>query len=347
MIVSFFVFNYYHSAKQIDINEKADREKSHYNYELAVMVSGDSFESDSLNYKELDDCNISIVDQMMYFDAAAGCYMTDVVLKGREFIYPIVKGHYPYEEELASNTGCAVLGRKMKQYTFRKNGNDYIKICGDDYLVTGYISAADSAVFDYRTILYYDCLGEGVADDLEYFRDMPGWILLLQSNTMETQLMNQILKPNFESSTYYMGIADGYEHFTATEAVKKEYKSLSVIVYAFSVIVIILVLEYWLICRRREFAIRKAYGYSSVSLFFRLLGELLFYMLVSIAASGVLMAIFNFIEKETVIFTVRDFFNGFIFIVKYMAITIPMLMIIPTVKLFNDNPMRLFMNKDN
>lgn len=50
MIVSFFVFNYYHSAKQIDINEKADREKYHYNYELAVMVSGDSFESDSLNY---------------------------------------------------------------------------------------------------------------------------------------------------------------------------------------------------------------------------------------------------------------------------------------------------------
>lgn len=50
MIVSFFVFNYYHSAKQIDINEKADREKYHYNYELAVMVSGDSFESDTLNY---------------------------------------------------------------------------------------------------------------------------------------------------------------------------------------------------------------------------------------------------------------------------------------------------------
>lgn len=347
MIVSFFVFNYYHSAKQIDINEEADRENYHYNYELAVMISGDSFELDSLNYEELDDCNISIVDQMMYFDAAAGCYMTDIVLNGREFIYPIVKGHYPYEEELASNTGCAVIGIKMKKYTFRKNENDYIKICGDDYLVTGYISAVDSVVFDYRTILYYECLGEGVTRDLEYFRDMPGWILLLQSNTLEAKTMNKILNPNIDDGTYYMSVSDDYEHFTASGTVRKEYKSLSVIVYIFSVITIILVIEYWLICRQKEFAIRKAYGYSSVNLFFRLMGELVFYIVVSIVVSEAIMLILNLIEKEAVIFAVSDFSVRLIFAVRYMAITVPILLLRPAIKLFSDNPIRLLANKDN
>lgn len=346
LVVGFFVFHYYAGAEQIDINEKTDRSKYEYKYELPIAISGDEYSLELLHKADIEGCSISIVDQLIYFDGAAGSYMTDIVISGREFIYPIVAGHYPTDSELASGEPCAVLGRRMKQYTFRMDGEDYIRVCGDNYRVTGYISADDSAIFDFRTILYYECMGDGVSKDLAYFHDLPGWTFLIQSNTVDRAVMRERVRNVVEEGSYDIIDLGQYNHFTATRNVDREYKNMAVIIYAFSIFIVILVVEYHLICRKREFAIKKAYGYSTSSLLLGVLIELVAYVLVSIVIAELLMLLFNFVEKEAVIFTVRGFKGRLRVMIRYFAFTLPILMLRPVVKLSRDNPIKLLVSKD-
>lgn len=346
LVVGFFVFQYYQGAQQIDINEKTDLHRYAYQYELPISILGDESSLELLHNADLDECNISIVNQSMYFDNAAGSYMTDIVIYGREFIYPVVAGHYPTDSEIAAGEPCAVLGKRMKQYTFKKDGEDYIRICGDDYRVTGYISAGDSVIFDYRTILYYGCLGDGVSEDLAYFKQMPGWVFIAQSNSVDMHIMLSNIKCAVESSGYDVLELGQYNHFTATRKVDREYRSVAIVIYVFSIVLVVLVVEYRLICRKKEFAIRKAYGYSSVSLLFGVFIELVAFVLIAVAISEMLMIFINIFEKEAVIFTVHGLIGRFAVVIRYFMITLPVLIIRPAIKLMRENPIQLLISKD-
>lgn len=347
LVISFFVFQYYGGAKKIDSNENADRENYNYNYEMSFFMQGALFSLDEINYEALADCDISIINQSIYFDEAAGSYMTDIIVDGEVSIYPIISGRYPNSDELSSGMRCAVLGKKMKKYTVRRNGEDYISICGDEYLVTGYISAENSGIFDFRTILYYGCLGDGVYEDLNYFKAVAGWSILIQSNTVTPLDMTEALKPNLESESYYMMADAQVGHFTASNAVSKENKSFAVIVYVFSLFTVVLVVEYWLICRRREFAIRKAYGYFNGRILGRVFGELIVCVIISIVFSELLLVLLNIVEKEAVVFAISNMSDRLLCIAKYIFITLIILIIRPAVKIFKDNPIKLLVNKEN
>jgi hypothetical protein len=344
--VGFFVCQYYQGAQQRDINEETDLNKYTYQYELPISILGDECSLELLYKANFNEFNISIINQSMYFDDAAGSYMIDIVIYGSDFIYPIVAGNYPTADDIEAGEPCAVLGKRMKQYTFKRDGEDYIRICGDEYRVTGYISADDSVIFDYRTILYYGCLGEGVSQDLTYFKQMPGWVFMAQSNFTDKSSMLRALIGAVESGNYDVLELGQYNHFTASRKVSRAYRDVAIVIYMFSIALVVLVVEYRLICRKKEFAIRKAYGYSSLSLLTGVIFELMVSAIIAVAISEVLMVFVNIIEKEAVIFEIRGLMGRIYVITRYLAITLPILIIRPSIRLIRENPIQLLIKKD-
>ena len=84
-------------------------------------------------------------------------------------VYPIVNGRYPTKEELLTGEKVVVLGQELRKLTERKNGNDYIVLCGDEYRVTGYLGCKSSTVIDYSIFTYASSLGDGLRKDVKEY----------------------------------------------------------------------------------------------------------------------------------------------------------------------------------
>lgn len=345
LIISFFVFQYGRSATVVDENEQNDENNNVYTYEIAFSLT-DDLELEVFANSDQNDINLAIADQMMYFDDAMSVRMVDIIIKGYECKYPLIAGRYPSETQIKNKIPCVVLGKKLKRNTYSRGGNDYIKICGDEYLVTGYISADNSTILDYRTILYYESSGNGVKRELEYYREIPGWTFLMQSDVInEDELLDRLHRILGEDMFNHISIIDGYWHFVSSESVDTEHRNMANIICIFSICMVMLVVYYRLMCRKKEFAIKKAFGYTNLAIVMDVFIELFLCVFFAIVISEIIMTIMNIISKEVIIFRVSNFFQHAVSIVMYVAIVMPALIAVPVFKIVSYNPIKLLLDK--
>lgn len=345
LVVSFFVFQYSRSAKVVNRNEQDDEATNSYTYEIAFSVIEDNV-VEELSIFDNDNINIAIVDQPMYFDDVMNVRVTDIIMKGYEYKYPLISGEYPTESMIKSNIPCAVLGKKLKRNTYSRNGDDYIKVCGDEYLVTGYISADNSTILDYRTVLYYKTVGDGVKEDLEYYKDILGWFFLAQSDELSEEAMLAELRLSLGEELFNdISIIDGYWHFVSSASVDQEQIDMAYIIYVFSVCMVMLVVYYRLLSQNKEFAIKKACGYTNLTLVMGILTELLICVIVAVGISEIIMTVMNILNDEVIIFRVSDFFEHTVSIIIYIAVVIPVLIIVPVYKIIRYNPVKILLDK--
>ena len=101
-----------------------------------------------------------------------------------------------------------------------------------------------------------------------------------------------------------------------------------------------------MLLRKREFAIKKAFGYSTLRLICEILTELLLMLSIAIALSELGLMIFNLLEHELIWFSSDRLIFRLINIFKYTLITLPALLIVPAITLITHNPVKLLTDKD-
>lgn len=69
--------------------------------------------------------------------------------------------------------------------------------------------------------------------------------------------------------------------------------SLALSIYLFSVVNCLVITNYWIVTKRREMAIRKAFGWSNRRLLFAIAAEMAQILLVSLCAAAFLIAVFS------------------------------------------------------
>lgn len=347
MVISFLVFSYYSGVNIEENQEIIDREKLRYANEVYISTFGKDFTIESIDCSQFEDINITVTELMMaYIDEMGYCQTSDIVLNTNELKYPLVSGRYPTEKEISSGERVVVLGQQLRRYTNREGGKDYITICGEDYRVTGYLGCEASTVVDYFVINFAGCIGDGLYSDMLLFTDTCGYTIMFQSDIVSDEKIREKI------NTYMVSQGIGFleipesPKFFAKRGATEENKKYSLLTYMFSIIIIVLVVEYWLICRRKEFAIRKAFGYTSNKLAGRIIVELFVYLIIAVLISEVLLAVFNVIEKRAVFFMVKDFNKRVVNLLLYAGITMSLLMIRPIYKIYTDNPIKMLVDKE-
>lgn len=286
---------------------------------------------------------IYILQIVPYINEQHGMASADIYLSGPMPKYDFVYGGFPSEEVLSSGNLCVVLGINKKDYTYRRNGKYYIKIEGEEYLVTGFVSAENSRILDNEVLLFYTCVGNNVKDSL-YNYYLSGTLGINYESDVNTNVYT--LMKNYvdkcPSDTYTFYVSQGAMDKNYSTAVKNPvYKLFSDLIYIFCIVMIFFVIEFWMMRRKEEFAIRKAFGYTNAKLFKMIFYELLCILLAAIVLSETFLAVLSYLNTGLYVLEISDIYNRFVMEVIFGVVTLFSVSISPLLKLLKYRPAQL------
>lgn len=340
--LSFLMFLYYDTSKRLVDAEKQDGSIYRYGYGVTTLVSGDEFDLSMIHVSDFSDCDIIAAGLNFFVGNTEIPRLSNVVLTDKPLIYPIVKGHYPRQEELDSKMSCVVLGKGLKRHTYSRDGKDYIKINKEEYYVTGYVAAAHSPVLDNMVLVYYKNIGKKAMKELLLWKRMMGIPVLFQSNLSTTEEINEKLSIYEKRySPFFSVSANEYPISFSSHAAEEGYVDIAVVIYVFSLILIVITIHYWCTVNKKEYAIRRAYGYSYVRLVFRVIGEFIVYIIFSIIITETVLLLTD-VAEERLIFDMMDNIKGHINILgRFIFITLPIIALAPVHFLTKTEPVTI------
>lgn len=338
-VVSFLMFQYYDTANRIIENEKDDKEEYRYSSTLCCYGFSDDLDIKDLCEYNFDDNVAMIVDLNMYVGDVDMPRLTNVVLGDGKLKYPLISGHYPTEEQLNSGEPIACLGKKLKPYTYKKQGKDYIKINKEEYLVTGYVSTGNSGIYDFMPFLYYECLGDKAKKDLLFYKRMLGINILFQSDSMNHNDLKEFVEPYIQINQPYISISpQNYEMFVASEAKDKDFKDMVIIIYIFSLMLVIMVVNYWYDINHHEYIVRRIFGYSTIQLAIRIIAKFFKYIVIAIVITEFSMYLIGIVENSILENPLANIGRHVALLGKYVIITLPVVAIVPVAKMIASTP---------
>lgn len=281
LIVAFLTL-YYGNKSIIRMNNSIiEKNGNRYVYEIEGVYIGDIFP-----YEELDsggNGNCFVKGLYLMIDDMGVSLGVDVALYMNEDCYlPLENGRWPDSEEIEGDEKIALIGRDYKAFTFEQNQDTYIRLQGEAYRVIGYIGGR-SDEYDGQIVLFSQNLGEMARQQLILSGEIMGISIIFQSNFNN---MDEEIK-------YFDGVLNKEASFSVTD---NQYNDNYIVaqkndiyfwIYLYCAFICILVSVYWIMERRNEIIIRKAYGYSDL----RLIGFIAF-QIVKLLTAAIITAIF-------------------------------------------------------
>lgn len=272
----------------------------------------------------------------LYADNEEGACLMNVYLHLPDpFPYHVKGGIIPTKEALTDGERVIVLGAGLKSGTIHKEDGDYYKVCGEEYRVIAYVNSETSNSLDHARILFYDFLGEKAKADIDYHNlTMGGLNLVLRSDTVD---LNEFLKEKKQILDDRMVEISGSEIDTednfSIDNDLLQYQKFAYLLYLFSVVLIVAVIELWIVERKKEFAIRRAVGYSRSQIIKMISSELI---KIIVGTGGILLLIQFLIQMVFLREMSRTWSHDIVLCMGFIGLTFVMLMIYPVYKIMTD-----------
>ncbi len=277
--------------------------------------------------------NLLISGMPLYLDKADAEFMTSIILRQTEadIPYQFTEGDMPEKQKIPDSVLCAVLGKDRKKYVEQINGKDYICICGEEYLVTGYICAKHSAIYDNATFLFGNRLGNRTQEAVDYYASTWGADFVLQSDNVDGKEEYKKISPILAENGVRATPMTEFDPWFSSEVESANYRVYAYLTYLFSVCMVIMVVEFWIIQRRTEIAIRRLDGFSSIQIIGMIAKEIMNILLLTSSVIFAAQILLNFINGED--FTTVKSVVQLTAVLLFILITFILLMIYPFVKI--------------
>lgn len=259
------------------------------------------------------------------------CLMNVYLHLPEPFPYPVTDGLVPTKELLADEEPVIILGQGVKPDVIHKETGDYYKVCGEEYRVIAYVSSDESNSLNYVRILFYDCLGEKTKSDIDYFALTMGITLMFRSDTVDLieyyQEKQKLVDDRVEQISYSQGILE--DSYSVDNSLV-DYQKYAYLLYVFSLVLIVMVIELWILQRKKEFAIRRAVGYSRYQIIGMLSQELIKTI---VGIGGILLLLQFLIPKIFLGLEKSNWLNDLVLCMIFVGVTFILLMIYPIYKI--------------
>lgn len=334
--IAYFAFSFASQMKR-----EVGLEEKEFNESVATMKSMGV----SLNYNQTadeilpifkDERVTSYISSLSLFcdDMKTECLMNVYFSVPNDFSYYVVKGSMPTKEQLQAHEKVVVLGKGLKRDTFRKGDEDYYRICGEEYRVTGYISAEKSKALDSIRMLFYDGLGEKTKTEIDYNAASMGIMIFLKSDTQNLMDIynekNELLK-NKVLNIQFMN--DAWDDTFVLDIGLMQYQQYAYLLYFFAILLVIMITELWITQRKKEFAIRRAVGYSRI----QIAGMVSVDLLKMIVGSGVIFLMLQILMQyfTQTIGNTSEWIEDIGICILFIVCTFLLLMIYPLYKIMH------------
>ncbi|MBQ4059749.1 MAG: ABC transporter permease [Lachnospiraceae bacterium] len=271
------------------------------------------------------------------------CLMNVYLHVPEVFPYPVQDGIVPTRDQLADKEPVIVLGQGLKSDVIQKEKGDYYIVCGEEYRVIAYLAATESSSLDYVRILFYDCLGEKTKSDIDYFAFTQGLTLVFRSDTVD--LIDYYRKKQKQVDDKVIDISYSQGFFEDSYAVDNDlidYQKYAYLLYIFSLVLIVMVIELWIIQRRKEFAIRRAVGYSR----YQIIGMISQELIKTIFGIGVFLLLVQLVFQKLFLRGMETgLLNDLVLCLFFIVFTFVLLMIYPIYKIMTDSIAASIQNK--
>lgn len=356
--VCFVVFNYIFQAKLTVKFEGEDAKENSYRYSCGVYIypSGEMYD-DKCNYAEYihkslsegcyDDISISILDINSTYSNLGISYLSEISVGKDNQKYNLVWGSYPGDKQWEETNKCVVLGLNHMEYVYNRDGRRYVQLNGEEYLVTGCISTGRSHYLNNRILIY-----DRDYDD-RFWKLMNDYIIM---GVVQLVFESDSDADIFETAKEYCNILDKSSggrlqgqlntnseklRNTASQAPDLQYRRWAYIAYIFCIITTIVILQYWLLLRKKEFAIKRAFGFSVKRLSAQLLTEALLPMLAGVFVGMTVVLLNNWLAIG--FYAVNMEMYGYLLLIAagYIGLTLLLVGIYPMIWISRIEPVRL------
>lgn len=322
--------------------EERDIGESKYPYELTVSLRKvkEGQLSQALSLFCVPDMIVSLCGLNLYVDSEESVHWCNMYVQPPpQYPYRVVSGRMP--EASAQEGNQIVLGISMKKYTYQKDGKDFIRVCGDEYLVSAYVAAEDSAIYDNLVLLFWDFAGEETRRTVEEFAGLFfGIKMQLQSDTLnilswlsEQQLFEEELGEP-------LSFVEGDAEFYSSEVPVGNYRAYTYLLYGFCLVLVYMALDFWIYQRKREFVVLRLNGYSRLRLT-GLVGRELFVMMSAVSVFLFLLQVLLGMINDKSIFGAGSLWN-LLEMVVFLFVTFIILMVRPLYRIMNEGIMQNF-----
>ena len=235
---------------------------------------------------------------LYYTERKSSTVAPEIILAvNEELPYVMESGRIPGTSEEDYGKRLVALGRSQYRYAYEENGKHYVTFENETYEVTGVIGNEGSDYSDNMIVFDNRCLGDNVRKAVN---EMKEYTIAIDSNTEELndtykKVYNNVYGADINCAIESRSVS-GNGQSTVEKTLQKENIKINKVVYIFCILNCMLMSEFWIIERNKEFAIKRTYGFGQLRLIggiardILILGSasLVIYVVVHLFAAGVL-----------------------------------------------------------
>ena len=348
-----FVSNLYYSDKAK--NQYNPKKAKVYDITYSALKSSDSSVMNKLFSKVDNDTGLFINDLLLHTNASevnvynkvSGEYFTN----NNVWHYPLISGSYYTAEDVKKGNKVVVLGSKLLKEAYERNGNKYIEIEEEEYLIKGVIGIPDEkSSWDNRIIMPCTSIPKNYfKNNLQ--RDLEDISFVIYNEKGEySQDIKQInaegkkLFDNF--SLDYLGELQDDNSLKVVVENPDFLLFVALIGYIITIIFAINITVFWIEKRKYEISVRKAFGFTNGSIMKMIFKEMIGFAIISFAIAIIVQFLLGLAVGSIANYTLKLYLPNLVIGLFVVLVTALVTTLIPAIKAIKVEPAEALKSKE-
>ena len=263
-VTIFGALGIYNKAYQKEADRLAAQYKNRIEMDVTSLNKSDIL---SVDREDITEGNVIAKNiSLFYAERKSNNRRPEIILADNENIpYELVSGRLPGTQKDDEGKRLVALGRAQYEYAYEMDGKYYATFENESYEVVGIIGNSGSDYLDNTIVFDKRCLGDNVMSAVMKMSEYTIFIGSNYSDINETyaKVYNNIIRKDKNAAIESTNIS-GEGRSTVAGTLKRENVRINIVVYIFCIVNCMLMSEFWIIERKKEFAIKRTYGYSQL-----------------------------------------------------------------------------------
>ncbi len=334
-----FVSNLYYSDKAK--NQYNPKKAKVYDITYSALKSSDSSVMNKLFSKVDNDTGLFINDLLLHTNASevnvynkvSGEYFTN----NNVWHYPLISGSYYTAEDVKKGNKVVVLGSKLLKEAYERNGNKYIEIEEEEYLIKGVIGIPDEkSSWDNRIIMPCTSMPKNYFEN-NLQRDLEDISFVIYNEkgeySQDIKQINAEGKKFFDNfSLDYLGELQDDNSLKVVVENPDFLLFVALIGYIITIIFAINITVFWIEKRKYEISVRKAFGFTNGSIMKMIFKEMIGFAIISFAIAIIVQFLLGLAVGSIANYTLKLYLPNLVIGLVVVLVTALVTTLIPAIK---------------
>ena len=348
-----FVSNLYYSDKAK--NQYNPKKAKVYDITYSALKSSDSSVMNKLFSKVDNDTGLFINDLLLHTDASevnaynkvSGEYFTN----NNVWHYPLISGSYYTAEDVKKGNKVVVLGSKLLKEAYERNGNKYIEIEEEEYLIKGVIGIPnEESSWDNRIIMPCTSMPKNYFEN-NLQRDLEDISFVIYNEkgeySQDIKQINSEGKKLFDNFTLdYLGELQDDNSLKVVVENPDFLLFVALIGYIITIIFAINITVFWIEKRKYEISVRKAFGFTNGSIMKMIFKEMIGFAIISFAIAIIVQFLLGLAVGSIANYTLKLYLPNLVIGLFVVLVTALVTTLIPAIKAIKVEPAEALKSKE-